>query len=70
MIEVFTGGDSSGTVRLLIVIGQREGVGIRLALDVDNKDTFIGIAAAAVLIDDPDIGRRAFGIAFDDQACL
>ena len=57
MIEVFAGGDSSGTVWLLIVIGQCEGVGVRLALDIDNKDTFIGIAAAAVLIDDPDIGR-------------
>ena len=57
MIEVFAGGDSSGTVWLLIVIGQCEGVGGRLALDIDNKDTFIVIAAAAVLIDDPDIGR-------------
>ena len=57
VIEVFAGGDSSGTVWLLIVIGQCEGIGIRLTLDVDNKDTFIGIAAAAVLIDDPDIGR-------------
>ena len=57
MIEVVAGGDSSGTVWLLIVIGQCEGVGGRLALDIDNKDTFIGIAAAAVLIDDPDIGR-------------